>query len=179
MIDALVLCTLIAQTPLPFPRVGQPKPEAPPGSAAPATDPQRVLPPAAPPAPDAGPAISTEKPSVDVLGVQIYPGAAFLASYDAGRGQRYYLFGANAAFDDIVSYYRTVLKQKGELIYEQPLVQEFDIGRYREETMAFPPSVTIKDYSTGVTQGYLYVSPGQPARRFKTIIQVVPASPGG
>lgn len=178
MIDVLVLCALIAQTPQPFPRVGQPKPAPPPSSPPPATEPQRVLPPVAQPAGDTA-SISTEKPSADVLGVQIYPGAEFLASYDAGRGQRYYLFGTNAAFDDIVSYYRTVLKQKGDLIYEQPLIQEFDTGKYREESMAFPPSVTVKDYSTGTMQGYLSFSPGQPPKRFKTIIQVVPASPGG
>lgn len=178
MIDVLVLCAVVAQTPQPFPRVGQPKPAPPTTSTAPAPEPQRVLPPA-PPAGDTGPAISTEKPSVDVLGVQIYPGAEFLASYDAGHAQRYYLFGTNAAFDDIVSYYRTVLREKGELIYEQPPIQEFDTGKFREDTMAFPPSVTVKDYSTGTTQGYLFVSPGQPVKRFKTIIQVVPASPGG
>lgn len=178
MIDVLVLCTLIAQTPQPFPRVGQPKPAPPPSSSAPATEPQRVGPPVVQPPADA-PAVSTEKPTVDMLGVQIYPGAEFLASYDAGRGQRYYLFGTNASFDEIVSYYRTVLKEKGDLVYEQPLIQEFDTGKYREETMAFPPSVTVKDYSTGNTQGYLFFSPGQPAKRYKTIIQIVPASPGG
>ena len=137
-----------------------------------------MISPVAQPASDTAP-ISTEKPTIDMLGVQIYPGAEFLASYDAGRGQRYYLFGTNATFDDIVSYYRTVLKEKGDLVYEQPLIQEFDIGKYKEETMAFPPSVTVKDYSTGNMQGYMHVAPGQPAKRYRTIIQVVPASPGG
>jgi hypothetical protein len=177
MIHVLVFCALIAQTPQPFPRVGEPKPAAPPNPSAPATGSQRVLPPVAPPG-EAAPAISTEKPSIDVLGVEIYPGAQFLASYDAGQGQRYYLFGTNASFDDIVSYYRTVLRQKGDLVYEQPPIQEFDIGKYKEDAMAFPPSVTVKDYSTGGTQGYLYFSPGKPPQRFKTIIQIVPPAPG-
>ena len=52
-----------------------------------------------------------------MLGVPIYKGAEFLMSYDAGRNQRYYLFGTNTPFADIVSYYRTALKQRGELVY--------------------------------------------------------------
>lgn len=177
MIDALVLCALIAQTPQPFPRVGQPKPSTPATSSEPASQPQRTPPPAAQPV-NSGPAISTDKPTAETLGVQIYPGADFLASYDAGQGQRYYLFGTNASFDDIISYYRTVLRQKGELVYEQPLIQEFDFGKYREDTMAFPPSVTVKDYSTGATKGYLSFSPGKPPQVYKTIIQIVPAPAG-
>ena len=45
----------------------------------------------------------------------VYPGAEFLMAYDAGRNQKYYLFGSNTPFADIVSYYRTTLKQRGEL----------------------------------------------------------------
>ena len=41
------------------------------------------------------------------------------------------------------------LKQRGELVFEEPPVHQFDIGRFREETMAFPPSVTVKDYTWG------------------------------
>ena len=41
-----------------------------------------------------------------MLGVAIYPTAQFLASYDAGRGQRYYLFGTTASFAELVGYYR-------------------------------------------------------------------------
>ena len=103
--------------------------------------------------------------------------AEFLASYDAGKGQRYYLFGTNANFVEIVNYYKTVLKQKGELVYEEPPVHEFDIGRYREETMAFPPSVTVKDYTWGGSAGYLNPKRGVEPARFKTIIQIVPAPP--
>jgi len=108
--------------------------------------------------------------------VSIYPGAEFVASYDAGRGQRYYLFGTNASFLDIVNYYKNTLKQRGELIYEEPPIHEFDIGRFREETMAFPPGVTVKDYTWGGSAGYLNPKRGPTPARFKTIIQIVPAT---
>src|SRR5262245_32948111 len=93
--------------PQPFPRPGQPArpaqppPQQPPSTAAPA--PQAVRTPAAPEA----------TPTEAMLGVPIYPGAQFLTSYDAGRGQRYYIFGSAASFVDLVTYYRSVLKQKG------------------------------------------------------------------
>ena len=88
-----------------------------------------------------------------MLGVPIYPGAQFIASYDAGRGQRFYLFGSTASFVDLVTYYRTLLKQRGELVFDAPATHEFDVGRFREETMAFPPGVTIKDYQVGDLAG--------------------------
>jgi hypothetical protein len=47
-----------------------------------------------------------------MLGLPVYPGAHFLRSYDAGRGQRYYIFGVQASFAEIVAYYRTVLRQR-------------------------------------------------------------------
>ena len=50
------------------------------------------------------------KPS---LGFPIYPNAQFIASYDAGRGQRYYLFGSELSFAALVKYYQTVLKNQG------------------------------------------------------------------
>jgi hypothetical protein len=54
----------------------------------------------------------------------------------------------------------------------------FDIGKFKEETMAFPPSVTVKDYTWGGSQGYLNPKRGATPARYKTIIQVVPAVPG-
>lgn len=111
----------------------------------------------------------------------VYPTAEFIASYDAGRRQRYYLFGTNASFADIVAYYRSILKQRGELVYEEPPVHMFDVGRFREETMAFPPGITVKDYTWGGSPGYLNPFAGTQGQRFKTIIQVVPppAGPAG
>ena len=111
-----------------------------------------------------------------LAGISGYPGAEFLASYDAGKGQRYYLFGTNSTFAEAVSYYRGVLKQKGELVYDEPAIHQFDIGRFREESMAFPPSVTVKDYTWGGSAGYLNPKRGAQPTRFKTIIQIVPAS---
>jgi hypothetical protein len=168
----LLLCAAAAggQTPQPFPRPGNPKPVMP----APAVpQPSQQLPPVAP-----APAATGEAPSETTLGVQVYPGAEFIASYDAGRGQRYHLFGTNASFLDVVNYYKTTLKQKGELIYEEPPIHQFDIGRFREETMAFPPSVTVKDYTWGGSSGYLNPKRGATPQRYKTIIQIVPPVPG-
>lgn len=108
------------------------------------------------------------------MGVPIYPGAQFIASYNAGKGQRYYLFGTNASFAEIVTYYRTVLKQRGELVFDAPATHMFDIGRFREATMAFPPSVTVKDYTWNGSPGYLNPQPGKGPERFRTVIQIVP-----
>lgn len=163
MLLLLAACVLLAQTPQPFPKVGPPsQPPATPAPARPAAQPS-----AQPIDPDAAPTDAT-------LGVAIYPGAEYLVSYDAGRNQRYYLFGTNATFVEIVNYYRTVLKQRGELVYEAPGVHQFDIGRFREETMAFPPSVTVKDYTWGGSAGYLNPRRGRQPARFKTVIQIVP-----
>ena len=40
-------------------------------------------------------------PSEATLGVAVFPGAQFLRSYDAGRGQRFYLYGASASFAEV------------------------------------------------------------------------------
>jgi hypothetical protein len=109
-----------------------------------------------------------------MLGVPIYPGAQFITSYNAGRGQRYYLFGSTAPFLDLVTYYRNALKQKGELVYDVPATHEFDVGRFNEDTMAFPPGVTVKDYQSDVSQGYPNPKLGGQPARFPTIIQIVP-----
>jgi hypothetical protein len=71
-----------------------------------------------------------------------------------------------------------VLKQKGELVYEEPPVHMFEVGRFREETMAFPPGVTVKDYTWGGSAGYLNPKRGAEPARFKTIVQIVPAPAG-
>jgi hypothetical protein len=155
----------MAQTPAPFPRPGTPT-RTPPVAPAPASQS------AAPAAPQ------TDEPTEQMLGLPIYPGAQFLASYDAGRGQRYYLFGTNADFPQIVAYYRTVLKQRGELVYEEPPIHMFDVGRFREESMAFPPGVTVKDYTWAGSAGYLNPKRGAEPARFKTVIQLVPAPAG-
>jgi hypothetical protein len=109
----------------------------------------------------------------------IYPAAQFLASYDAGRGQRYYIYGATAPFADVVTFYRTQLDEKGSLVFKDPPTHMFEVGRYRDETMAFPPGVTVKDWTWGGSQGYLNPKPkGSPAR-FPTVVMIVPPQPQG
>src|SRR5205823_2313494 len=124
------------------------------------------------PAPKAG--APEAAPTEAELGVPIYPGAQFIASYDAGRGQRYYIFGVAAGFVQTVEWYRTSLKQKGELVYDVPATHEFDVGKYDEDRMAFPPGVTVKDYQSEISQGYPNPKPGAQPTRFPTLIQVVP-----
>jgi hypothetical protein len=170
----IVLCALGPLTvfaeqppvPQPFPRPGSPPPAAPPPVSQPAP---RQPQPSQPASPEAAPTEAT-------LGLPIYPGSQFITSYDAGRGQRYYIFGSAAPFVDVVVYYRTALKQKGELVYDTPATHEFDVGKYNEDTMAFPPGVTVKDYQSDVSQGYPNPKPGGAPARFPTLIQIVPAT---
>ena len=70
-----------------------------------------------------------------------------------------------------------MLKQRGELVFEEPATHMFDLARFREETMAFPPSITIKDYTWGGMQGYLNPNPGAEPARYPTVIQIVPIPP--
>jgi hypothetical protein len=192
IVVVLVACVvisahLLAQTPQPFPRPGtqappkpaQPAPAAPPSTQPPATTPpasqttpaRTTPPPAASPEPSSPPATEVYFP--------IYPAAQFLASYDAGRGQRYYLYGATAPFADVVTYYRTQLDEKGTLVFKDPPTHMFEVGRFRDESMAFPPGVTVKDWTWGGSQGYLNPrQKGQPPR-FPTIVMIVPPQPQG
>jgi hypothetical protein len=117
-------------------------------------------------------------PTEATLGVPLYPNAVFLRSYDAGRGQRYYLYGVSTPFADLVTYYRNLLKERGNLVFEVPPTHVFETGRFREETMAFPPSVTIKDFTFSGSAGYPNPTPGAQPDRFPTVIQIVPAPPG-
>jgi hypothetical protein len=159
--------------PQPFPRPGSQQParpsQQPPRPAAPKEQPPPMKP---------NPILGQPEPAPteEQLGVPLYPGAQFIASYDAGRGQRYYIFGTAATFVELVNYYRTALKQRGELVYEIPATHAFDVGRYNEDTMAFPPGVTIKDYESEVSQGYPNPKPGGTPARFPTVIQIVPVS---
>jgi hypothetical protein len=157
------------QSPAPFPRPGQ-QPSKPPTPSPPPTSASTPATPA--------PAPATDKNDPGDLGVPIYSGSQFITSYDAGRGQRYYLYGASSDFAQIVGWYRTALKQKGELVFEEPPVHMFEIGRFKEETMAFMPSVTVKDYTWAGSAGYINPKPGATPARFKTIIQIVPNPPG-
>ena len=127
-------------------------------------------------APAARPSAPEAAPTEAELGVPIYPGAQFIASYDAGRGQRYYIFGVAAGFVQTVEWYRTSLKQKGELVYDVPATHEFDVGKYNEDAMAFPPGVTVKDYQSEISQGYPNPKAGAQPARFPTLLQIVAVS---
>lgn len=142
----------------------------------PATPPQAQ--PAAPTAAPTVPAGAETPPAESLLGVPVYPSAVFLRSFDAGRGQRFYIYGSTASFTDLVSYYRTVLRTRGDLVFEEPATHMFEVGRFREETMAFPPGVTVKDHTWGGLGGYLNPVPGGQPARFPTVIQIVPVPPG-
>ena len=56
-------------------------------------------------------------------------------------------------------------------------MQLWELGKFQDQTMAFPPSVTVKDFGWGGSAGYLFVD-GTKEKRFKTVIQIVPAPSG-
>ena len=153
--------------PRPFPRPGQPEPDR--------VEPRRPVESPSPAA--AGPADTSEAPTAEMLELPVYPTAQFIRSYDAGRQQRYYLFGTNTEFEAMVRYYRNVLRERGDRVFDEPPTHVFEVGRFREREMAFPPSVTIKDYAWNGSEGYLNRAGGEPTR-FRTIIQIVPSPPG-
>ncbi len=131
----------------------------------------------APPATSAPlPEVPPPPPSAQApQGLPVYPTAEFIDGFDAGSGQRYYLYGTDMPFDDIVAYYRNVLKNGGRELFREPPMRQFDLGRYQENTMAYPPSVVVKDYTWNGGTGYLAVS-GTTEKRFRTIIQIVPVT---
>ena len=112
-------------------------------------------------------------PTETTLGVPIYPTAVYLTNYDAGRGQTYHIFGTDSTFEEMVRYYAVVLDERGDSVFSAPAVHVFETGRFREDSMAFPPSVTIKDYTWNGSEGYLNPTPGG-NERYRTIIQIVP-----
>ncbi len=171
VVAAAVVAALLrvsAQVPQPFPgRPNVPRPTPPPPT---------TQSPAAPSQPPDTPA--EEAPSEATLGFPVYPSAQFITSYDAGRGQRYYLFGSETSFAALVKYYQSALKTRGTLVFDAPATHIFEVGRFREETMAFPPGVTIKDYTWNGASGYLNPKKNSKPARFPSIIQIVPAPTG-
>jgi hypothetical protein len=107
----------------------------------------------------------------------VYPAAQFLVSYDAGRGQRYYLYGATAPFAEVVTYYRSQLDERGSLVFREPPTHMFEVGRFRDDSMAFPPGVTVKDWAWGGSAGYLNPRRDVAPERFPTVIMIVPPPP--
>jgi hypothetical protein len=166
---------VLGQTPQPFPRPAAPAPAP---AQPPAPPPQAPAPAAAAASAPAPPPADPNAPDAATIYFPVYPTAQFLASYDAGRGQRYYIYGSTAPFAEIVTFYRTQLRERGDQVFEVPLTHVFEVGRFREETMAFPPGVTVKDWTSGGSQGYPNPkgSGAQPAR-FPSIIMIVPPPP--
>jgi hypothetical protein len=157
------------QTPQPFPRPASPQNPTRPAPAAPA---QTVT------APAPANTQTADTPTEASLGFPIYPNAQFITSYDAGHGQRYFLFGSEAGFPALVKYYQTVFRTKGMLVFETPATHVFEMGKFDEKTMAFPPGVTIKDYTWNASAGYLNPKRDGKPERFPSIIQFVPAPLG-
>ena len=176
LVFALLLASAVsrAQTPQPFPRPGQQPTAQPQKPAAPPATPV-AQPPTQPAAPKSQ-ATDPNMPSAATLYFPVYPSAQMVGSYDAGRGQRYYVFGSTAPFADVVTYYRTYLDEKGTLVFKEPPTHMFEVGRFREETMAFPPGITVKDWTWG-SQGYPNPKLGGQPARFPTIIMIVPPPP--
>ena len=114
-----------------------------------------------------------------MLGAPVYPNAQYLTSYDAGRGQRFHLFGTTARFTDMVRYYSVVLRDRGRRVYDAPPIHQFETARFRDREMDYRPSVTIKDYTWNGAAGYIHAAPGAGAATFPTIIQIttLPAGP--
>jgi hypothetical protein len=105
----------------------------------------------------------------------VYPASQLLGSYDAGKGQRYYVFGSTDPYPQVVKYYQTQLKDRGAVVFEEPPTHMF-AQRFREETMAFPPGVTVKDW-TFQSKGYPNPKAGAVPERFPTVIMIVPPPP--
>lgn len=167
-----------APVPSPFPGAPAPAPSTP--RTPPATPP--ATPPTAPPvaaAPTAKPtapaAAAAPAAGPNLPGVPIYPAAEYLDTIDAGSGQSYVLYGTTAPYAEIVAYYRTALKNGGREIYRTPGIYQFDLGRFDDARMAYPPSVVVKDYADGTPAGFLFVS-GTTEKRFRTVIQIVPVA---
>jgi hypothetical protein len=189
LIPSVLLATLLLPVvaraqdvppPLPFPRSGgnRPQPASPPPAPSPPPPPAPSAP--APAAPPARPApITGERPSGvptdEQLGMPglIYPSAEFLDSFDLGRGQHCYLFGTNLSYGETLAYYKGVLKDGGRELLRAPAMQQWDLGKFQDQTMAAQPSVTVKDYTFDGGEGYLQVK-GTQSARFKTVIQIVP-----
>jgi len=165
-----------AQPAKPVTEPGSQSPVAKPAAPGPAPAVQAAPQPAAAAARPAAASLVAEAPPPDgSLGVPVLPNAVFLGSYDAGgAGQRFYLYGTANRFADVVGYYRTVLRDRGELVFDVPATHTWEVGRFREDQVAFPPGVTVKDYTFAGSPGLANPKPGASPVAFPTVIQIVP-----
>ena len=126
-----------------------------------------------PPLPTAGRALPTE----DELGTTLYPNSTYLSSYDAGGGQEFHLFGTNASFENMVRYYRVILRDRGDRVFEAPATHQFDTDRFDDDRMAFRPSVVVTDYTWNGSPGYPSPVSGADPPAFATILQFTTVPP--
>jgi hypothetical protein len=158
-----------------------------PGAAAPPAEASRQSRPAAAPSvataapaaqPQAATAASADSngPAASTVVFPIFPSSKFLGSYDAGKGQRYYLYGTTIPYADVVAFYRNELKDRGDEVFAEPPTHMFS-QKFREDTMAFPPGVTVKDW-TYQSKGYPNPKIGAQPERFPTILMIVPPPAG-
>ena len=129
------------------------------------------------PAADVQPAPAAQGAVDPVSGVPLYPGSVLLTQFNAGPNQQVFLYGSTSTFANIVEYYKGVLDDGGRDLFEGPMHQ-FDLGRFRRETMTLQPSVTVKDFTWNGREGYAHAN-GTEVVKYPTIIQIVPAPPGG
>jgi hypothetical protein len=165
----------LGQTPQPFPGVRSTKP-----------DQQRTVQPQPAPttsqgsqkpaAPQTAQPSDPNAPASSTVGFPVFPNAQFLASYDAGKQQRYYWYGTTSPYAEVVKYYQATLKDRGAQVFIEPATHMF-AQRFQEETMAFPPGVTVKDWTSGGSAGYPNAKPGGQPARFPTVIVIVPPLP--
>ena len=166
-------------TPRPFPAPGEPEAVAPNEGDGTSATLATGQPPLNGASQSAAALFDREAPTEADLGVAIFPSAQFITSYDAGRGQRFHLFGSIAPFTDLVDYYSVVLDDRGRRVYDQPAIHQFETARFRDREMDYRPSVTIKDYNWNGSPGYPNTTPGTEPPAFPTIIQIttLPNSP--
>lgn len=175
LLAAAIASPSLGQTPLPFPKASAP-PAEPPRAASSAQAPASPATAATTQAPTSAESAANAAGSPARMGgFPIFPGSQLLGSYDAGKGQRYYLYGTTASYVDIVTFYKAELKDKGDEVFTAPPTHMFQ-QRFREDTMAFPPGVTVKDW-TYQSRGYPNPRTGGQPERFPTVVMIVPPPP--
>lgn len=132
----------------------------------------RPFPGAAPPSTQTPPQQQPPATQDPALGLPMYPGAQLLTTYEAGPNQKVHLYGTSAAYPTVVEFFKTALKERGRTLFGGPMHQ-FDLGRFRRETMTLQPALTVKDYTWNGREGYVHVS-GRQVIKYPTVIQVVP-----
>ena len=96
-------------------------------------------------------------------------------SYDAGRGQRYLSVRDSAAVRRCSWRITGRCSSRGATLFTKLRrhISSTSAGS-TNDTMAFPPGVTIKDFQSDLSQGFPNPKPGGQPARFPTIIQIVP-----